>query len=349
MRRSAASLAAATVAVFWICGAGAAWAQPIAVAPEPAVDLGEIVKGDLVWHEFEIRNEGDAALLIESVRSSCGCTVADYDEVIAPGETGLIRALLNTRSLNGPVDTAIRVATSDPAQPEITLALDAKVRAFLGALPGEARWNTVETETEGTIGITLWALDKQLFEVSEVAVDYPDISGRVRPAAEDERFSGNDGPQWRVELTLGTDPPIGAIAGYAEIRTTHPKQKKVHVPVSGFVRPLIFVSPSQTDLGEFSLDAGPRRARYEVRNFGTAPMAIERVECSVEGVECSVDTLEAGYIYQVAVLFETDRVPAGAFAGQVVVHTDLVKRPTISWDIEGTVMHAGAAAGRGGG
>ncbi len=325
-------------------GAEAARAQPRAVVPEPSVELGEVAKGDVVFHEFEIRNEGDSELVIESARPTCGCTIADFDRSIEPGKSGVIRAKLDTRTLVGRLHTTIRVATSDPLNAELELAITATVRPYLGARPGSARWNTVETETEGTIGITLWPLDGKPFEVSEVVVTYGDITAKVRAAADEERYEGYEGRQWRVDLTLGAEPPIGAIQGYAEIRTTHPEQRNVHIPVSGFVRPLVFVSPSVTDLGSFSL-SGPRRARYEVRNFGSAPMTIERVALDLAGVTTEITTQEEGYIYEVAAVFDPERVPSGEFDGEIVVHTNLAKRPTIRWQIKGTVEDAATVSG----
>lgn len=345
MRIRRAFLAAAPVVLVGALASSPAAAQPVAVFPEPEVDLGEIVKGDVVSHDFEIRNEGDAELEIVSARPTCGCSVTDFPEVIEPGAVGRIRAQVDTRSLHGPVDTAIRVATSDPDRPEVKLTIRAQVKAFLGARPGHARWNTVETETEGTIGITLWPLDRQAFEISDVVVTSPDVQARVRPAAEAERFDGFDGPQWRVELTLGSAPPIGAIGGFAEIRTTHSRQERVHIPLSGFVRPLIFVEPDLEDLGTFSLAAGPRRARYQIRNFGTAPMTIEGVELDIEGVEARVEPLEEGYIYWVSLIFSGGKVAPGGFAGKVVVRTDLPARPEITWKVSGTVAVEAADVG----
>ncbi len=54
-------------------------------------DFGEVDLNKSVAVEFEFSNPGLVPLIINSVRPSCGCTVADYPkEPIAPGASGKI-------------------------------------------------------------------------------------------------------------------------------------------------------------------------------------------------------------------------------------------------------------------
>ena len=45
---------------------------------EPSFDFGEIKKGDVVEHIYEVTNTGKNPLIISSVQPTCGCTVPDY-------------------------------------------------------------------------------------------------------------------------------------------------------------------------------------------------------------------------------------------------------------------------------
>lgn len=57
------------------------------------VDLGALPADEPVVYEFMVQNTGSAPLTIESVKPSCGCTVAEYtQEAIAPGEVGYVTA-----------------------------------------------------------------------------------------------------------------------------------------------------------------------------------------------------------------------------------------------------------------
>ncbi len=316
-------------------------AGPRAVVHTATVDLGSIAKGAVIDHFFEISNEGDAPLLLTDSRSTCGCTVLDFDREIAPKSSGRVRARIDTRTVNGPAQTNVLVQTNDSENPELHLVMKIDVQTSIGVHPPRARWDTVETETVGTVGTTLFALDAKPFIVTDVELSNPDISATFRPATDLERIARYPGDQWRIELTLDDAPTIGAIEGFASVVIDHEKQKLGFIPVSGFVRPLIYVAPDVADLGRITLSDKPRRAHYEIRNFGSAPMKIKRVEMEgVEGVSTSVVERVEGHTFDVFVHFDPAKVAPGEFAGQVVVHTDLAKRKTIPIDIRGSVVVA---------
>jgi hypothetical protein len=65
-------------------------------------DFGKIREGTKLAVEFRFRNTGDKPLVIENVRPSCGCTVAEQSkEPIPPGGEGTIRASFNSEGRTG--------------------------------------------------------------------------------------------------------------------------------------------------------------------------------------------------------------------------------------------------------
>ena len=54
-------------------------------------DFGEIRQGRPVKFVFQYKNTGDTPLTLETVRTTCGCTAAEWTEgPVAPGGTGEI-------------------------------------------------------------------------------------------------------------------------------------------------------------------------------------------------------------------------------------------------------------------
>jgi hypothetical protein len=52
-------------------------------------DFGEIRQGRPVKFVFQYKNTGDSPLTLETVRTTCGCTAAEWTEgPVAPGGTG---------------------------------------------------------------------------------------------------------------------------------------------------------------------------------------------------------------------------------------------------------------------
>jgi Protein of unknown function (DUF1573) len=59
-------------------------------------DFGSIEQGVPVYHKFTFSNDGDDLLFVTNIKTSCGCTAAEYSrEAIAPGEEGFVRVRYN--------------------------------------------------------------------------------------------------------------------------------------------------------------------------------------------------------------------------------------------------------------
>lgn len=312
-------------------------AGPELVVEQTEVNFGEVVRGDRRIHEFVIRNEGTEPLEIERVASSCGCTVTSFDEVIPPGGTGTVTAVLESLTLTGKGTTDLKVHSNDPYQPVQELQLHFDVVNRLAAHPGYARWRTVQGEVEGTIGQTVWAVDGQPFEVLGVETPEPYIRADFRPATEAEQQKNASGPQWRVELTVDSLAPVGAIRGMAMVRTTHPDQPVIPIPLSGFVRPMIFVEPQEGDWGTVEMD-GVERAVFSVRNFSSGLVEITEVEPGIEGVQANVEAVEPGRRYQVELIIDPDVVAEGPFETSMRIWTDSKKVPAVDVPLRGTLV-----------
>jgi len=54
-------------------------------------DFGDIIQGKPAGHAFRFRNSGDEPLVIDNVRTSCGCTAPDWPKTpILPDSTAAI-------------------------------------------------------------------------------------------------------------------------------------------------------------------------------------------------------------------------------------------------------------------
>ena len=63
---------------------------------------------------FEFKNSGTRDLVIYEVKSSCGCAIVDYDdEVIVPGEAGMLRGQYELTGRMGWQGVEVRVKYSD--------------------------------------------------------------------------------------------------------------------------------------------------------------------------------------------------------------------------------------------
>jgi len=76
------------------------------------IDFGKIEQGKPVSAEFEFSNPSLSPLIINSVRPTCGCTIADYPkEPLAPGKSGKIAVTYNAAA-SGAFTKTILVTTN---------------------------------------------------------------------------------------------------------------------------------------------------------------------------------------------------------------------------------------------
>lgn len=319
-------------------------AGPRLVVVEPVADLGKVVKGHKPTHTFTVRNEGTETLEIAGVEPACHCTLADFDRQIAPGAEGEVTAVVDTTSLNGPGSVGLRMVSNDPQSPT-TLTINFDVVIRLQARPGFARWASTQGEREGTIGNTVWANDGKDFNVVSVESPHPYIRTAFRPATAEERSDKAAGSQWRVELTLDDMAPVGAITGFVTVHTDHPEQKLMPLPISGFMRPVVFVFPEKGDFGSLTPDRLPVRASFKFSNFATEPIAVTGAEADIAGATAVVEPVEAGREYTVRVTLPAGMAP-GPFSGKVAIRTDSPKAPVVEVPVQGVIEAAPPASGK---
>src|SRR4029077_6190022 len=78
---------------------------------QPVKDYGTVPKGEKLEWSFLIKNTGNADLQILAAKPGCGCTVADFDKVIKPGETGKVTAHVDTTNFSGPIAKPVTLET----------------------------------------------------------------------------------------------------------------------------------------------------------------------------------------------------------------------------------------------
>jgi hypothetical protein len=337
MQRQVKTVILALCAAFLVAAVLFADGKPKAVAVEPIKDVGSVAKGEKATADFLIRNDGDAVLEITNVQPACGCTVADYDKTVAPGKTGKVHAVVDTSTFNGPIAKGVTVFTNDPALPQIELTLRVKVEPYINVKPGYARYITVQGEPlEGNIVQTLWVPDGTPMEITKVDSPWPFMTVSYHESTAAERMPDVKGKQWKVEMKLSNDAKVGPLADYVTIHTTHPKQKIVQIPISGFVRPVLAVTPPVGDYGEIQLKE-PLKKTLGVKNFATEPIKLTSVDTSLKGVEAKIEPLQDGREYTIRVTLDPS-LGKGPFHGKLTLHTDSAKVPQLDVEIMGTIL-----------
>lgn len=112
-------------------------AAPTFSFKEETYDFGDITQGDVVEHVFTFTNTGDAPLVIQDAKASCGCTIPKKPEQpVAPGETSEIGVKFNSTGKSGVVKKAITItANTNPAVTQLYITANIAPQALKAVGP----------------------------------------------------------------------------------------------------------------------------------------------------------------------------------------------------------------------
>ena len=96
---------------------------------QETIDYGKIIKGSEGERTFVFTNVGDAPLIIQSIKSSCGCTVPKCDkDPIMPGTTSIISVRYDTKRI-GPINKSVTITSNAVNEPTKVIRIKGKVEA----------------------------------------------------------------------------------------------------------------------------------------------------------------------------------------------------------------------------
>ena len=331
--------------------AGAAVAQtdsekaPRLTLVDPIKDFGTVAKGEKLSWSFTIKNTGTSDLEILGARPACGCTVAEFDKVIKPGQTGKVVSVVDTASFTGPISKSVALETNDPAAPSAQVTISAIVKPYVDVHPaGFVRFNMLQGDVE-TQSVTLFSEEAAPFEIVKVEtpqewikVDYKQLD---QPIPDVGRKGQN---QYRFVFTVGgPDARVGPLAERVRILTNSKHQPEFNISVTGVIRPTYRVEPSGgVNFGEVApADTAATREVFLKSLNLRAPesFVVTKAETNVPGLTTAVEPTGNKGEYRVT-LKVAEGTKAGAIAGDVKIYTSDKVKPVTTIPVKGTVKGA---------
>ena len=310
---------------------------------EPIKDFGTVPKGQKLDHTFEIKNNGSTDLEILAAKPACGCTVADFDKVIKPGQTGKVTAHVDTTGFAGPIAKSVTLETNDANAPTAQVTITAVVKPYVDAHPaGFVRFNMLQGDTEKQT-ITLYSEDETPFEITKIEApqDWVRVDYKKAEGTEIVPKLGRAGQnQYKIHVTVGgPDAKIGPLAEKIKIHTNSKHQPEFNVAISGVVRPTFRIEPQAVNFGEVapSDSAATRTITLRSNNLKTPEtFSVTKVESGVAGVTADVKPTANKGEYEITLQVAKDS-KAGNLDGSVLIHTNDKVKPVVTIPVKGTV------------
>lgn len=220
---------------------------------ERVFNAGDVMKGEKIVHDFNVKNDGQAPLQIFDARPSCGCTVTDFDRTIMPGKTGTVHAVIDTNRVGqGAQSKTITVSSNDPDEAQILLQLKANVVSLATVLPATL-FLRADRLHKDDISFFVHPHETNPFKVKGVSSDLPFLSFDVSEVGKEGAKAPRPGlnPQegdYEVKVTIDPKAPLGDVEGTIKVLTSSKKTPEVQVPVRGSINGLITAIPRRVYL-----------------------------------------------------------------------------------------------------
>jgi len=314
--------------VFWltvaVSTAGAAnWAEGLFT--EKAHAFGPVPRGGKFRHEFLLVNRLSEPVTILNVRASCGCTTGRAGaSQVAPGQSTVIEAEMDTRNFVGPKSTTLYVTlvTAGGKESEARLGISANILSDVVLNPGSIDFGAVVRGQAPSRVLTIDRIGLSSWKVERMISTSRALTGQLVETARNESTV-----QYTLTLALKPDAPAGIIRDEIRILTNDPETATIAIPVTALIRGDLVASPTILSLGRVT-SAGGAQGRFLIR--ASKPFTIVSVEGSGDGFSVApVDASKANaHILTVAYRPEEGRT-RGDLKCTLRVVTDLPGEPAL--------------------
>ncbi len=312
-------------------------AKPAATGPRPIIeipkmrqDFGEVYERDKFEYSFVVKNRGKADLVISEVKPGCGCTVANFDKVIAPGSEGKIELVLDGTRVHGEFSKTAQVLSNDPDHPELTLTIAGKKVPFLSVVPDGVVYLQGRYEEVVEKEVTVFSNEKLPdFKVTGVISDIDDkISYGVKAGAKKGEYT--------LRIKKNPNLPMSTSYGTVTIKTNSTNAPETKVQVQVMTKGNITVSPSSVNFGNVAFaakdkDATPvTRTVMVIKNSGEG-LDVKDVKVDNPNFKATVASVTPGKQFKVEVTFQPPlkRTASQRETGELIINTNDPREPSV--------------------
>ena len=301
-----------------------AWTN--ALFPETRHDFGMVPRGAKVKHNFLLVNRLSEPITIVNLASaSCGCTSGKaLSSTVAPGQTTVIEAEMDTRNFVGPKSTVLFVTliTAGGREAEARLAVSSNILSDIVLNPGTINFGTVKRGQSPTKVLTIDRINSPNWRFTRMVSASRSLDAQL---AETSRKDGS--VSYALSVSLKPDAPTGALRDELRLFSNDPESPSIPIMVSGVIRGDLTAAPSVLSLGQVHSSAGAE-GRFVVRS--SRPFAIRSIEGAGDGfLTSSPDgTRQPTHVVTVAYKPE-DGATLGDIRRVFRVHTDLPDEPSL--------------------
>jgi hypothetical protein len=348
--------AAALVLVIAACFFGVALVQgkptgkalegkaPRIVIEKDTVQIGEIFEVQDIEYTFKIKNAGGSDLQILGVHPGCGCSVADFDKVIPPGQEGRVHAKIFGRQISpGELAKDFTVTTNDPQRAEFTLTVMGKVKQVF-EFSRELRWAGFADEDPKLDCVITNLLETPINILGARWADEGDVK-ELEEKIGLKIETIEKGRKYRLKTWQKGNFQPSNIAGSIVLTTDFPKLKERLASVAITIMGDVELHPQKLYYGEFAVSRGATKTferTFDVIAARGDSLKIIKAVPDRDDITVKIRELKPGKLYRGTVMVRPSSKP-GPYAGSIKIYTNYAKCKQLDLGIVGSVPGARTA------
>lgn len=201
------------------------------------VDFGKVVQGEVLTTQFHFKNAGDSVLVIDKIKTSCGCTAAlASKDKFQPGEDGDLKVTFKTRGYSGKVSKYIYVYSNNSNASRTVLTVTADIEVPPGPKIRLER-------TSADIGLILKGEEIQTETLirntgeRELEVTFSHRNARFYQKGKELKrpLKIASGKQKEVNIHIQSPVQAGALREYILLKTNDPLRPNLSFYIRGYV------------------------------------------------------------------------------------------------------------------
>ncbi len=209
-------------------------------------DFGTVAVASKTEHRFEVVNQSNQRLHIQTVRASCGCTTPIVETpYIEPGQNGFVLARFNTDTFRGKRGATLTVVFDKPFYHEVRLRVDGYIRQDMVFHPGSIDFGKQPHGQSHTRSAKILYAGRDDWSVVEVLSNKPWLLVDVK-----QESRGTQKATYEVSVTVDPSAPAGYFQDEVIIVTNDRSMPRVPLRVSGDLEAELSISPQTIAIGE---------------------------------------------------------------------------------------------------
>jgi len=288
---------------------------------EARFEFGEVLSGAVVEHEFVLRNQGSAPIVIEKVSMTTPLLVSEMPHAVAPRSEGRIHFKLDTANLEGKFEGIILVSLNDRAMPQARLAFSGFVIPPIELSPRAAFFVAGQRRQGNRAPIEIVNHESSPLQIEKIEHSAERFTTKLEILKPGQRY--------RLTLALKPDGPTGRASDTILIRTSSKRMPVLKVAANTYLYERVHAFPDIVDFGTLRAGEADRTpVVLMIHQEGGTDFKVQ-LSTDVPGLSLKSERGPKGDRYQVELNLASEKLRMGSIKGSIFIDTNDRKFPRV--------------------